>query len=306
MSLETGSAGRILQFRKTVKQRTLRKCTDTAAHGLNPRQAAQRPHLASRIYLFRRSVLVDLLSDPSAIDFRHRSFWPSSGTTPSPISSTDTGRRNSRCLYKANIDLQFRAALRLPICLTRCTRTAAFCRHLGLSGTSGIRDCGRFTAAGSEHHVRCRNPQCHRRRRRARSRSSWEPIITRMTRIGPQLSRWASPTSASERDHRSKAIIDKNAHRQNVPFSRNRPAEHDGNGYYIGDGIVIMPSTAYCRMMLLSEEKFARQTSAGMDRRLPLRRSVSWQVRRSTFPSASPGPALIAVEAADHLVIVRP
>ena len=72
--LKLDNSGRITQFReKPTGDALLEMRTDTAAHGLNPRQAAQRPYLASMgIYLFRRGVLMDLLSDPSAIDFGHQ------------------------------------------------------------------------------------------------------------------------------------------------------------------------------------------------------------------------------------------
>jgi glucose-1-phosphate adenylyltransferase len=72
--LKLDADGRILQFREKPSGGALHEMrTDTAALGLNPRQAAQRPYLASMgIYLFRRDVLVDLLADPSAIDFGHQ------------------------------------------------------------------------------------------------------------------------------------------------------------------------------------------------------------------------------------------
>src|SRR5437867_7072005 len=47
--------------------------TDTAALGLAPEDAAKRPYLASMgIYLFKNSVLVDLLADASMIDFGYQ------------------------------------------------------------------------------------------------------------------------------------------------------------------------------------------------------------------------------------------
>lgn len=108
--LKLDNNGRILQFREKPTGDGLREMrTDTAAHGIRSREAAQRPYLASMgIYLFRRNVLVDLLSDPSAIDFGHQvipmaieryntcghlfdGYWEDLGTVGA--------------FYKANIDL---------------------------------------------------------------------------------------------------------------------------------------------------------------------------------------------------------
>jgi glucose-1-phosphate adenylyltransferase len=65
--------GRIVQFREKPKGDALREMqTDTARLGLNPRQAAERPYVASMgIYLFKREVLVSLLEEKSANDFGH-------------------------------------------------------------------------------------------------------------------------------------------------------------------------------------------------------------------------------------------
>src|SRR5262249_25110434 len=72
--LKLDSDGRILQFREKPKGEALREMqTDTKALGFSAEQAEQRPYLASMgIYLFRREVLVELLSDPSMIDFGYQ------------------------------------------------------------------------------------------------------------------------------------------------------------------------------------------------------------------------------------------
>src|SRR5947208_2360577 len=66
--------GRVRQFREKPKGDALHEMrTDTAALGLSPEQAAERPYLASMgIYLFKRSVLTDLLADASMIDFGYQ------------------------------------------------------------------------------------------------------------------------------------------------------------------------------------------------------------------------------------------
>ena len=69
-----GPDGRVELFREKPKGDALREMqTDTAALGLAPEDAAKRPYLASMgIYLFKNSVLVDLLADASMIDFGYQ------------------------------------------------------------------------------------------------------------------------------------------------------------------------------------------------------------------------------------------
>src|SRR3989442_5312805 len=69
-----GPDGCVELFREKPKGDALREMrTDTAALGLTPEDAAKRPYLASMgIYLFKNSVLVDLLADASMIDFGYQ------------------------------------------------------------------------------------------------------------------------------------------------------------------------------------------------------------------------------------------
>src|SRR5436309_10469574 len=69
--LKLANDGRVEQFREKPKGDALRAMrSDTAALGLSAEEAAKRPYLASMgIYLFKNSVLADLLADPSMIDF---------------------------------------------------------------------------------------------------------------------------------------------------------------------------------------------------------------------------------------------
>src|SRR5215467_13463464 len=108
--LKLGSDGRVEQFREKPRGNALREMqTDTAALGLSPEEASKRPYLASMgIYLFKRRVLVDLLADPSMIDFGYQvipkaigqydvyghlfdGYWEDLGTV--------------EAFYRANIDL---------------------------------------------------------------------------------------------------------------------------------------------------------------------------------------------------------
>jgi glucose-1-phosphate adenylyltransferase len=72
--LKLSSDGRVEQFREKPKGDALREMTtDTAALGLSAEEAAKRPYVASMgIYLFKQSVLIDLLADASMIDFGYQ------------------------------------------------------------------------------------------------------------------------------------------------------------------------------------------------------------------------------------------
>jgi glucose-1-phosphate adenylyltransferase len=72
--LKLGTDGRVEQFREKPKGDALREMkTDTAALGLSTEEAAKRPYVASMgIYVFKQSVLIDLLADASMIDFGYQ------------------------------------------------------------------------------------------------------------------------------------------------------------------------------------------------------------------------------------------
>src|SRR5215475_1794327 len=72
--LKLDADGRVEQFREKPKGDALREMkTDTAALGLKPEEALKRPYLASMgIYLFKARVLTDLLADASMIDFGYQ------------------------------------------------------------------------------------------------------------------------------------------------------------------------------------------------------------------------------------------
>lgn len=72
--LKLDGAGRIEQFREKPTGAALREMkTDTTLFGYSAEAAAERPYLASMgIYLFNSDVLVDMLSDESLNDFGHQ------------------------------------------------------------------------------------------------------------------------------------------------------------------------------------------------------------------------------------------
>jgi glucose-1-phosphate adenylyltransferase len=108
--LKLGTDGRVEQFREKPRGEALREMrTDTEALGLTAAEAQKRPYLASMgIYLFKCSVLTDLLADGSMIDFGYQvipraiekydvygylfdDYWEDLGTV--------------EAFYKANMDL---------------------------------------------------------------------------------------------------------------------------------------------------------------------------------------------------------
>ena len=108
--MKLGNDLRVEQFREKPKGEALREMrTDTAALQVTPEEAQKRPYLASMgIYVFKSNVLRDLLDDASMIDFGHQvipraiekynvygylfdDYWEDLGTV--------------EAFYKANMDL---------------------------------------------------------------------------------------------------------------------------------------------------------------------------------------------------------
>jgi len=108
--LKLGSDGRVEQFREKPRGNALREMqTDTAALGLMPEESRKRPYLASMgIYLFKSNILTDLLADASMIDFGYQ-------VIPSAIEKCDVygylfddyweDLGTVEAFYKANLDL---------------------------------------------------------------------------------------------------------------------------------------------------------------------------------------------------------
>jgi glucose-1-phosphate adenylyltransferase len=251
--LKLDGTGKILQFREKPTGGTLNEMrTDTAAHGLNPRQAAQRPFLASMgIYLFRRSVLVDLLSDPAAIDFGHQviplaierynsyghlfdGYWEDLGTVGA--------------FYKANIDLTSSAPHFDFYDMSHPVYT-----HGRFLPPSRVERCNIHESVIAEGSF-------------LQGASITSSIVGIRSVIGEDVvldhTLVMGADYYEDDDHRAynwqmgipnvgigkgsivrKAIIDKNAHiGRNVRILNEAGLqEHDGSGYYIRDGIVIVP-----------------------------------------------------------------
>jgi len=251
--LKLDATGRIVQFREKPTGDALREMqTDTVALGLNPRQATQRPYLASMgIYLFRRNVLVDLLSDPSAIDFGHQvipmaierynayghlfdGYWEDLGTVGA--------------FYKANIDLtssaphfdfydmsapvythgRFLPPSRIERCTVKESVIAEGSILQGASITNSI--VGIRSVIGEDvvldHTLMMGADYYEDDEDRA---YDWQMGIPHVGIGKGSIVR--------------KAIIDKNAHiGRNVRILNEAGLqEFDGSGYYIRDGIVIVP-----------------------------------------------------------------
>ena len=251
--LKLDNSGRILQFReKPTGDALLEMRTDTAAHGLNPWEVQQRPYLASMgIYLFRRSVLVDLLSDPSAIDFGHQvipmaieryntyghlfdGYWEDLGTVGA--------------FYKANIDMtssaphfdfydmshpvythgRFLPPSRIERCTVHESVIAEGSLLQGASITNSI--VGIRSVVGEDvvldHTLVMGADYYEDDEDRA---YNWQMGIPNVGIGKGSILR--------------KAIVDKNAHiGRNVRILNEAGhQELDGNGYFIRDGIVIVP-----------------------------------------------------------------
>jgi glucose-1-phosphate adenylyltransferase len=251
--MKLGSDGRVEQFREKPKGDALREMrTDTGALGLSPEDAAKRPYLASMgIYLFKSSVLVDLLADASMIDFGYQvipraiekldvygflfdDYWEDLGTV--------------EAFYKANMDLTgsdphfdfhdmsapiYTRARFLPSSrVDRCEIRESIISEGSILRASHIIN----SVVG------------------IRSQIAEEVSLDRVMMMGSDFYEDEDDFDYNQQlgipnigigkgSVIRKAIIDKNAHiGENVRMlNEERIQNFDGPGYYIRDGIVIVP-----------------------------------------------------------------
>ncbi|PYS29197.1 MAG: glucose-1-phosphate adenylyltransferase [Acidobacteria bacterium] len=251
--LKLASDGRIEQFREKPKGDALHEMrTDTTPLGLSAEQAAERPYLASMgIYLFKRSVLIDLLADASMIDFGYQvipraiekydvygflfdDYWEDLGTV--------------EAFYKANIDLTSSDPhfdfhdMTAPI----YTRT----RFLP---SSRIERCEIRDSVISEGSV-LKGARIVNSIVGIRSLIGEEVVLERVMIMGADYYEDGDDYEYNRQmgipnigigkgSIIRKAIIDKNAHLGTGVriINEDRVQNFDGAGYYIRDGIVIVP-----------------------------------------------------------------
>jgi glucose-1-phosphate adenylyltransferase len=251
--MKLGPDGRVLQFREKPRGDALQEMrTDTASFGLNADDAARRPYLASMgIYLFKSSVLADLLADASMNDFGYQvipraiekldvygflfdGYWEDLGTV--------------EAFYRANMDL---------------TGTDPHFDFHDMSAPIYTRP--RFLPSSRVEHCEIRESIIAEGSilRGARIVNS---VVGIRSQIGQdcELERVMMMGADFYEDEEDfdynrqlsipdigigkgsvirKAIIDKNAHiGENVRIlNQERIQNFDGPGYYIRDGIVIVP-----------------------------------------------------------------
>jgi glucose-1-phosphate adenylyltransferase len=251
--LKLGSDGRVEQFREKPRGNALREMqTDTAALGLTPEESNKRPYLASMgIYLFKSNILTDLLADASMIDFGYQ-------VIPSAIEKCDVygylfddyweDLGTVEAFYKANMDLtgsdphfdfhdmtapiytraRFLPSTRVEHCDIRDSIISEGSILLGariFNSVVGIRsqigentELERVMMMGADFYEDDEDFEYNRQLGIPNIGIGKGSIIR-------------------------KAIIDKNAHiGENVRIvNEDRVQNFDGAGYYIRDGIVIVP-----------------------------------------------------------------
>src|SRR5712691_1297418 len=251
--MKLATDGRVEQFREKPKGDALREMrTDTAAMGLSPEDAAKRPYLASMgIYLFKSSVLADLLADASMIDFGYQvipraieklrvygflfdGYWEDLGTV--------------EAFYRANMDLTGSAPH-----FDFYDMTAPIYTRARFLPSSRIEQCHIKESIISEGSI-LRASHIINSVLGIRSQIGENAELDRVMMMGADF-------YEDEEDFRynhqqsipnigigkgsiiRKAIIDKNAHiGENVRIlNEERIQSLDGPGYYIRDGIVIVP-----------------------------------------------------------------
>jgi glucose-1-phosphate adenylyltransferase len=251
--LKLSSDGRIEQFREKPKGEALREMrTDTAALGLAPDDAAKRPYLASMgIYLFKRNVLIDLLADASMIDFGYQvipraiekydvygylfdDYWEDLGTV--------------EAFYKANMDLTGSDPH-----FDFHDMTAPIYTRARFLPSSRIERCEVHQSIIAEGSVllgaRIVNSVVG-----IRSQIGEHSVLERVMMMGADFyededdyeynrQMGIPPIGIGKGSIVRKAIIDKNAHiGEDVRIvNEERIQNFDGPGYYIRDGIVMVP-----------------------------------------------------------------
>src|SRR5215471_9108933 len=251
--LKLAQDGRIEQFREKPKGEALHEMrTRTDALGLSPEEAVKRPYLASMgIYLFKRRVLVDLLADPTMIDFGYQ-------VIPKAISQYDVYGHlfdgywedlgTVEAFYRANIDLTSSA----PHFDFHDMVAPIFTRPRFLP-PSRVERCDVREAIIAEGSV-LKGARIINSIVGIRSIIGEDVVLERTLMMGVdyyedqededynrQLN--APNIGIGENSIIRNAIIDKNAHiGSNVRLLNESQVQHlDGKGFYIRDGIVIVP-----------------------------------------------------------------
>jgi glucose-1-phosphate adenylyltransferase len=251
--LKLAADGRIEQFREKPKGDALREMrTDTTALGLSAEQSAERPYLASMgIYLFKRNVLIDLLADASMIDFGYQvipraiekydvygflfdDYWEDLGTV--------------EAFYKANIDLTSSDPH-----FDFHDMTAPIYTRARFLPSSRIEMCEIRDSIISEGSI-LKGARIVNSIVGIRSLIGEEVVLERVMMMGADFYE-----DSDDHDYNRqmgipdigigkgsiirKAIIDKNAHIGTGVriVNEERVQNFDGPGYYIRDGIVIVP-----------------------------------------------------------------
>jgi glucose-1-phosphate adenylyltransferase len=251
--MKLASDGRIEQFREKPKGDALREMrTDTAALGLSTEDAAKRPYLASMgIYLFKSTVLADLLADASMIDFGYQvipraieklsvygylfdGYWEDLGTV--------------EAFYKANIDLTGSDPhfdfhdMSAPIYTRARFLPSSRIKHCEIQESI-------ITEGSILNGAKIINSVVG-----IRSQIKEDAQLERVMMMGADFYEDEEDLSSNRQTSIPnigigrgsvirKAIIDKNAHiGENVRIlNEERIQNLDGPGYYIRDGIVIVP-----------------------------------------------------------------
>ena len=251
--LKLSNDGRVRQFREKPKGDALHEMqTDTAALGLNAAEAAKRPYVASMgIYLFKNSALIDLLADASMIDFGYQvipraiekydvygflfdDYWEDLGTV--------------EAFYRANMDLTGSAPH-----FDFHDMTAPIYTRARFLPPSRIERCEIRESIVSEGSI-LRGARIVNSVVGIRSQVAEDVVLEQVMLMGADFYEDEDDFDYNRQlgipnigigkgSVVHKAIIDKNAHIGENCRILNEQRIHtfDGPGYYIRDGIIIVP-----------------------------------------------------------------
>jgi glucose-1-phosphate adenylyltransferase len=250
------SSRRIVQFREKPKGALLQEMRcDTTVFGLTPRQAAERPYLASMgIYLFKREALIDLLKDPTMIDFGHQVI-PRAITSHAvygfPFDGYWEDLGTVEAFYRANIDLTSSKPH-----FDFHDMTAPIYTHARFLPPSRVERCDVSESIIAEGSL-LKGARITNSIVGIRSVLSEEVTVDSALIMGADYyedeesrafnrSQGIPDIGVGRGSVLRRVIVDKNAHiGENVQILNDAGVQYlDGDGYYIRDGVVMIPKNS--------------------------------------------------------------
>jgi glucose-1-phosphate adenylyltransferase len=252
--LKTDASGRIVEFREKPPEEELdAMAVDTTTFGLSPEQSAMRPFIASMgIYVFKKDVIRDLLSKhPSALDFG-REIIPAAIENYNVQAHLFTGYWEDIGTITAFFQANMEMTRPLPDFNFFDAEAPIYTRPRFLPGSKVLRS--EITASILTEGCIINDASITRSIIGVRSRIEHGAVVEDTLMMGADFYQTLDELADDQahnririgigaNSHVRRAIIDKNARiGANVRLVNESAIDQaDGTGYYIRDGIIIVP-----------------------------------------------------------------